>query len=528
MIAGYNPETTANDDCYYDEIAAQKIIDFAENFCSHVKGKKAKQLFHLEEWQKNYLKTLFGWKLKSTEYRRYRTTLLEVARKNGKTTLAAIVALYMLLADNELGAEVICSANSRDQASILYEIIQGMVKQNSALLKRLTVLETRKRITYPATNSYLSAISADAGTHHGLNASCVIFDELHAAPNRDLYDVLTTSQGSRTQPLFLITTTSGWDRQSICYELHEYAEKVRDGIIIDPSFLPAIYSAPEEADWKEEKTWREANPNYGISIDSEYLKKECKKAQQLPSYENTFRQLHLSQWTESKQTWIPQTEWDNCQANFPDLTNCECYGGLDLSSTRDTSAFVLAFPYQDKVYLKAYFWIPQDNMKAREDEQRVPYRTWLKNDKANLVATSGNVVDDRFIEKQIIELAKLYQVKEIRYDRWSANRLVASLADENLTLVPMGQGFASMSSPSKQLETWIMDKTLQHDSNPLLNWQVSNVATATDPSGNIKPVKPEHKNAKKIDGVVAAIMAISGCMSQQKDTHIFDGRLITI
>lgn len=526
MIAGYDPYETANEDCYYDEIAAEKVITFAESFCTHVKGKKAREKFLLEDWQKEYLRALFGWKIKSTEYRRYRTSLLEVARKNGKTTLAAIVGLYTLIADNELGAEIILAATTRDQSSILFDIVAGMVRQNSQLNKRLNLLDSRKRLVFPKTNSFLAAISADAGSHHGLNAHCVIYDEIHAAPNRDLYDVLTTSQGARTQPLFLITTTSGWDRQSICYELHDYACKVRDNLISDIHFLPAIYSAPDNADWKLEETWKLANPNFNVSISREYLAKECKKAQQLPAYENTFRQLHLSQWTEQATRWIPQSEWEQCQSIFPDLKGRECYGGLDLSSTRDTSALVLAFPIDNKIYLKAYFWIPEEGAKQREETDKVPYRLWSKDE--NLELTPGNVVDDRRIEAKILTLASEYQIKEIRYDRWSANRLVASLTDEGLNLVPLGQGFASMSAPSKQFETWIMDKTLAHDANKVLDWQISNVAVATDPSGNIKPVKPEHKSSKKIDGVVAAIMAVSGCMGNQRDSQIYDGRLLVI
>jgi len=250
-------------------------------------------------------------------------------------------------------------------------------------------------------------------------------------------------------------------------------------LIQDKHFLPVLYSAPEEADWTQPSTWKLANPNYNISISHEYLQKECKKAQELPAYENTFRQLHLSQWTEQQTRWIQTKQWEACKGNFPDLKNLEAFGGLDLSSTRDTSAFALAIPYKGKIYLKVWTWIPSTNAKRREDKDRVPYRTWKKNPLAQLELTDGNTIDYRWIEAKVRELAKIYDIKEIAYDRWHANELVRNLQDDGLEMVAFGQGFASMNSPSKEFEKRILEATLVHDENPLLNWQVSNVSVAT-------------------------------------------------
>jgi len=314
------------------------------------------------------------------------------------------------------------------------------------------------------------------------------------------------------------------------YEVHDYGQKIRDEIIRDPYFLPAIYSAPEDEDWTLEKTWRLANPNYGVSISKEYLKKECEKAKQLPAYQNSFRQLHLSQWTESAVAFIPLSHWRECAVDdFPPLDKRECYGGLDLSSTRDLSAFSLAFPIQDKVYLLVWSWIPKDNARERENRDRVPYRLWEREENANLTLTSGNVVDYTFIKHKILELASKYDIREIRYDRWNSTEIIVNLQDEGLNLVAMGQGFASLTAPSKEFEKRILEHTLIHNNNPVLNWCVSNVSVQSDPSGNIKPVKPEYKEARKIDCVVASIMALSGVMGRQDDQLIYNSRgLLTI
>lgn len=526
MIAGYDAE---HKDCYFDAEAGEKPIAFCEHFLTHVKGPLARQPLLLEDWQKTFIQNLYGWKLANGK-RRYRQALLEVARKNGKTTLAALVGLYMLLCDKELGAEIYLAASTRDQAGILFSIIAGMVQQNPALSKHLKVLDSRKRIVFPKTNSFLCAIAAEAGAQHGTNSSCVIYDELHSAPNRDLYDVLQTSQGAREQPLFLVISTSGYDRHSIMYEVHRYGEQVRDKVIDDKHFLPAIYSAPEDADWTKEETWKLANPNYGVSISKDYLKKECKKAQQLPAYENTFRQLHLSQWTEQQVRWIPLEHWrQSAVEEMPNLKVQTCYAGLDLSSTRDLSAFALAFPVQDKVYLKVWTWIPAENAKEREDRDKVPYRVWSKDPLSQLTLTPGNVIDYAYIKHKILQLAEQYDIKEIRYDRWNATEIILQLADEGLTLVPMGQGYASMTAPCKEFEKRVLEHTLLHDNNPVLNWNVSNVAVMTDPAGNIKTCKPEHKEARKIDAVQASIMALSGVMGRQEEDLIYNTRgILTI
>jgi len=518
----YDPHSTKSKDYYFDHEAGQRVIDFCESLCTHVKGKKARQPLLLEDWQKTFLRRLFGWRHKTTGLRRYRQALLEVPRKNGKTTLAAVVGLYMLLCDNEQGGECYLASTTRDQSGILYDIISGMVRQQKALSSRLKILDSRKRLVYQKTNSFLCAIAAEAGAQHGNNASCIVYDELHAAKTRELYDVLQTSTGAREQPLFLITSTSGWDRHSIMFEIHNYACQVRDGVIDDPTFLPAIYSADEKEDWTDKKTWQKANPNYDVSISHDYLEKECKRAQELPAYENTFRCLHLCQWVEQQTRWLPLSHWQQCQGELPDLSNVPCYGGLDLSNTRDLSSFSLVWPLDGNVYVKTWSWMPKENARERIKTDRVPYDIWAK--EGHVIQTDGNVIDYRSILETIRNLATEYDVRTIAYDRYNACPVVLELQAEGLDMVAFGQGYVSMSAPSKELEKRILEHTIIHDGNPLMTWAVSNVSCATDPAANIKPVKPEHKDSKRIDPVVATVMALGMVLAQGEQVNVYDTR----
>lgn len=310
--------TTAStsDEFYFDEAAAQRACDFFRLKCRHSIGPFAGKPFVLEKWQSDQLvRPIFGWKRKGDGARKIRTVYLEVPRKNGKSTLAAGLANYLLFADKELGAQVYSAAADTDQASICFTEARRMVEADAQLFALAKIF--KKAITVPETNSVYKVLSADAFTKHGLNAHGIIFDELHAQPNRDLWDVLVTSTGSRRQPLTIAITTAGYDRNSICWELHDYAIKVRDGIVEDTSFLPLIFAADEDDDWKSPETWKKANPNLGVSVSLDYFERECKKAQNVPAYENTFKRLHLNIWTEQDVRWMPMDLWDLCDVYAP-------------------------------------------------------------------------------------------------------------------------------------------------------------------------------------------------------------------
>ena len=505
---------------YFDKQAANKAISFIETFITHTKGELTGKPFILEDWQKEIVGNIFGWKNKETDLRKYRTVFIEVPRKNGKTTLCAAIGIYMLFADRERGAEIYAAAGDRNQAGIVFEIAKGMIANNVELSSRGKVF--RNSITNESKGNFFQAISSDSKTKHGFNANCIIFDELHTQPNRDLWDTLTTSTGARREPLTIAITTAGYDRQSICYELYNYAKRVLDKSISDESFYPVIYEAEAEDDITLESTWKKANPNYGISLRKDYMERESKRAIELPSYQNTFKRLMLNIWTESQTKWIGHDEWMECHQEFDysTLEGKECWGGLDLASTRDLSAFVLVFNVNGKFIVKPYIFIPKENAKKRSDRDGVNYVEWLRD--GHVFGTEGDVQDYHFIRAKINELSKKYRIQTICYDRWNASQTVIDLQNDGANLDPFGQGFVSMSMPTKALEVEIIAKNIIHDNNPCLNWCLSNITIQEDPAGNIKPNKS--KSVDRIDPIVALIMALGGYYSEDDGTSVYDER----
>lgn len=396
----------------YDEAAAQRAVDFFRLYLRHIKGEWANQPLTLLPWQEHdVIRPLFGWK-RPDGTRKYRTAYIEVPRKQGKSTLSAGIALYLLFADQEPGAEIYSAASDREQAAIVFELARDMVDRNPSLAKRSETY--RRSIVVPSTASSYKVLSAESYTKHGINAHGIIFDELHAQPNRELWDVLTTSTGARRQPLIVTITTAGWDRNSICWEQHEYAEKVRDGIIEDPGFLPVIYNA-SNLDWRTPEAWKKANPSLGVTVKPEFLETECRRAQEVPGYQNTFRRLYLDEWTTSEQRWLDMATWDACgeDVDTATLEGRPCFAGLDLSSTLDITALVLAFPDATGGYdVMPYFWVPAENAQKRADRDRVPYPLWIQ--QGHIEATEGNVVDYDVIRTRINELNKRFNIREDR------------------------------------------------------------------------------------------------------------------
>ena len=519
-IAGFCPEDTAGD-CQYAKEAANRAIGFFRDCLTHVKGEKAGQPFELDNWQEDIVGALFGWK-RPDGTRRFRTAYIEIPRKNGKSTLCAGLALYMLFSKDgsEAGAEVYSAAAEREQASIVFDIASQMVSAEPVLRDCSTTF--RKSIAFR--NRSYKVLSADSYTKHGLNASGIVFDELHCQKNRDLWDVLSTSTGSRKQPLTVAITTAGFDRNSVCWEQHEYAGKVRDGIIEDDSFLPVIYGADKDDDFRLEKTWKKANPAYGISIREDYLEREAMKATELPSYENTFRRLHLNQWTEQAVRWLPMERWDEAQP-FEAFEGRPCWGGLDLASTTDIAAFVLvAQDDEGGIDVLPTFWIPEENAHRRERRDRVPYEAWIK--QGLIRSTSGDVIDYEQIREDIFKMSEQYNIQEIAVDRWNSTQLVTQLEGEGLNVAMFGQGFRSMSAPCKLLESLVMSTKCHHGGNPVLRWMMSNVAIESDAADNIKISKK--RSTEKVDGVVALVMALARA-SQSGDTgSVYDNEGITI
>tara|TARA_R100001163_G_scaffold8617_2_gene8465 strand:+ start:911 stop:2458 length:1548 start_codon:yes stop_codon:yes gene_type:complete len=510
---------------FFDKKSANRAISFIETFITHTKGELTNKPLKLEKWQSQIVGDIFGWKDKKTNLRKYRTVFIEVPRKNGKSTLCAAIGLYMLFADEERGSEVYSAAGDRSQAGIVFEIAKGMVMQNPELSKRAKVF--RNSIVNEAKGNFYQAISSDSKTKHGFNANCILFDELHTQPNRDLWDTLTTSVGSRRQPLIIAITTAGYDKNSICYEIYSYAKKVSEKIIEDDTFYSVIYEADVEDDIASEDTWIKANPNYGVSLRKEYMERESQKAIDVPSYQNTFRRLMLNQWTDSQQAWMTSGEWNACYENFDynQLNGMECWGGLDLASTRDLTALVLLFNVNGKFVFIPYIFIPEENAKKRSERDGVDYVSWLRD--GHIYATTGDVADYNFIRAKINELSKKYRIQSICYDRWGSSQLIIDLQEKDgCKLDPFGQGFVSMSMPTKTLEAEILAKNIIHNNNPCMNWCMSNVALQEDPAGNIKPAK--NKSKEKIDPVVALIMAIGSYLTTESGDSIYDNRDIIV
>ena len=522
----YKPTKFKLKSSVYDKSAADYAVAFIENLC-HTKGTWAGKPFELIDWQEQIIRDLFG-TLKPNGYRQFNTAYIEIPKKQGKSELAAAVALLLTCGDGEERAEVYGCAADRQQAAIVFDVAADMVRMCPALSKRVKILASQKRLIYTPTNSFYQVLSAEAYSKHGFNIHGVVFDELHTQPNRKLFDVMTKGSGdARMQPLYFLITTAGTDTHSICYETHQKAKDIIDGRKIDPTFYPVIYGADESDDWTDPKVWKKANPSLDITVGIDKVKAACESAKQNPGEENAFRQLRLNQWVKQAVRWMPMEKWDNCAFAVDDdeLEGRVCYGGLDLSSTTDITAFVLVFPpldEDDKYIILPYFWIPEDNLTLRVNRDHVPYDVWER--QGYLQTTEGNVVHYSFIEKFIERLGERFNIREIAFDRWGAVQMVQNLESMGFTVVPFGQGFKDMSPPTKELMKLVLEQKIAHGGHPVLRWNMDNIYIRTDPAGNIKADK--EKSTEKIDGAVATIMALDRAIRCGNDhgASVYDER----
>jgi phage terminase large subunit-like protein len=502
LVPGYDPFTTAGD-CTFDPEAGAKPIYFFADCLRHVKGEWAGKPIILKPWQQAIMANLFGWK-RPDGTRRYREAFIEIPRKNSKTTMTAGVANFVFFCDGEPGAEIYTAAAERRQAGILFEIAKGMVLSDDVLKESC---ETYKHaMTINSIGATFRPISADANTKHGFNSHAVIVDELHAQPNRELVDVLRTSTGSRRQPIVMYLTMADYYRESICNETYDYACKVRDGVVDDQAFLPVIYEAKLEDDWKDPKIWAKANPNLGVSVYTDYVERECQKAQESPASENTFKRLQLNIQTEQDKKWLDIARWNECgkiPVDHAALAGRECVAGLDLSSLSDITAFVLLFTTPEGVIPVPYFWIPGANVEKKSRVDRVPYLSWIN--RGLIETTPGDVIDFDFIRKRINEISKQYHIREIAVDPWNAQQISTQLESDGFQMVKFPQGYAAMNEPTKELERLILARRFLHGGNPILKWMASNV-TVDEDKGNVRPSR--RNRTEKIDGIVCCIMAL--------------------
>lgn len=529
-LKNYQPTRFMLPTSHYDKAKADRAVKFIENLC-HTKGKWAGKRFWLLPWQEQLIRDIFGI-VKPDGNRQFRTAFVEICKKVGKSELAAAIALYLLYADNESSAEVYGAAADRQQASIVFDVARQMVEMSPALMKRSKLMSATKRIVNYGNAGFYQVLSAEVGSKHGFSISGLVFDEIHTQPNRQLYDVLTKySSDARQNPLHFIITTAGNDRNSIAFELHTKAIDILEGRRVDPTFYPVLYGLKDDEDWEDEANWYKVNPSLGYTVDIERLRDAYREAKQNPADEITFKWLRMNMWVSSTTSWIPDAIFmkGNEPIDMRLLEGRDCYAGLDLSSTGDITALVLIFPPRnadEKYILVPYFWVPEETIPQRVKANSVPYDVWEK--QGHLMATEGNVIHYDFIEKFICDLAEKYHILEIAVDRWNATHMIQNLEDAGFTMVPFGQGFASMSTPTKEFYRLLMEGQIVHAGHPVLRWMAGNVVIETDAAENIKVTKAKSK--EKIDGIVASIMALDRCLRNQGEPQgsVYDERGLLI
>ena len=532
-LPGYDPwRGIEGTGLWFDQEAADRACQFFPECLRHIEGAMAGKPFVLEPWQRALIGNLFGWK-RADGYRRYREVMLYVPRKNGKTPIAAGICLLVLFCDHEPGAQIICAAGNTEQASLLFRHASGMVGNEPELKSRAMVFAgaagtngARTIVLRDDPASSYKVISSDADTKHGGNLHLALIDELHVQPNADLVDTITTSMASenRKQPMTIYITTADYDRPSVCNEKYEYACKVRDGAIVNHSFLPVIYEITAADDWTTEAAWRKANPNLGVSVSREYMEMECKRAQAVPRYQNTFLRLHLNFRTQSDVKWLSLDKWDlggaGGRIDEETLRGEECWGALDLSTKIDLTAWVLVFPpnlerCRTWWTVLPRFFAPEVKVKDRKGTgDGVDYSVWVRS--GHLIATPGEIVDYEYVKSVVQADAAKFTIRDIGFDQWNATKIATELEEEagrssdEPLMIEFGQGFRSMSEPTKELEALVIGGKLRHGGNPILRWMAGHVTVETDPAGNIKPSKKRSKD--RIDGIVATVMALGRAM----------------
>lgn len=528
-LPGYDPYATSRIDEYrFDPVKAGRAIQFIETGLHHVKGAKArrKELFVLERWQRGMVANIFGWVRRDNGLRRYRKVWCFVPRKNGKTPLAACLILTVAAMDGEAGAEIYSAAFKYDQACKVFEHVRGMVKAEPELSRRFKIYGGQaKALTWEDGNSAYRPISSDNLGSHGQNTSCYVVDEVHVFKDGELIEVLDTSVASRDQPLAIYITTSDYSHEgSICNEMHDRFCKIRDGVIDDPKALPVIYEATVDDDWTSEDVWARANPNLGVSVQIEHLRQKCFEAQDSLRLQNSFKRLHLNIRTEQDVAWLPMDRWNECADPAMSLGDYEgqvCWLGLDLSATTDLTALALAFKRDDGGYaVFVDFFLPDDRMHERSTRDGVDYQQWVHD--GFITTTPDSLVDLSFIRKRILDYDKRFDVQCVAFDPWQARTFAAMMVDDSVEMVEVRQGHASMGEPTKELEALVISGKLRHTGNPVLRWNAENVVVRLDANANYMPDKK--KSVKRIDGVVACIMAIGRGQLAEDTTSVYETR----
>lgn len=511
-----------NDPDYNADIA-DATVEFFETYLTHTKGRWAGQPFRPLPWQEHrVIRPLFGIlrEQPSDQYpiglRRFRKGYCEIPKKNGKSETDAGIGVKLFLGDHEAGAEVYAAAVDREQASIIHGVSASMIRNNEELNARAKIIDSRKRIIALTedgipTDSVYVALSADVPNKHGLNVHGCLFDELHAQPNSELWDILTEgSTTARMQSLIFAITTAGFDRESVCWKMREYAVRVLTGETVDPTFLPVIYGMDEDEDWESEENWKAVNPSMGTIFSLEDFRAAYREAKEIPYKQNLFRRLRLNQWTQQETRFLPMDKYDACNAPFTDaelasLAGRPCYGGADLSSVNDLTSTCKVFPMDDDTFWCLWrYQIPAGVMQEKIVNDRVPYDQWQR--EGWLETNPGESIDYNYTESALIKDREKYTFPEFGYDPYNATQFVNNMAAADFNMVMVRQHFLELSPPTKELLRLILEGKIRFGGNPISRWCADNMNVLEDNHGNIKPVKG--KNRQKIDGMVALICAL--------------------
>mgnify|MGYP000979654044 CR=1 FL=1 len=508
--------------CWFDESAGELVIQFVETFCVQSKGRWGGKPLTLLDWQKDFLMRLFGWR-RSDGSRRFRRFYLEVAKKNGKSTMISAILICFLLIDGEAAPEVYCNAVDRSQASIIFDEAARMVRSSPELSSRLNVIDSKKRIIHPESNGVIIANSADVASKDGINASHVLFDELHRQKDRKLWEVMEYAGASREQPLMGSITTAGESCDGVWFEQREYSEKVNDGVIPDIAHLGVVYRALESDDIDDPATWRKANPSLGVTINEEDFARELAEAKEVPAKLANFKRLRLNIVVMGDAAFVHIERWDACNAPPIFAQGDPIFAGLDLSSINDLSALVwIAGDEHEGFDVDARFWLPEDDIVLLEQQHGVPYREWAE--MGLITLTPGNVIDYSFIRAEINVLAAERDLRKLLVDPYNATKLAGELKEQDgLPVEYLRQGFLSLSAPTKSFLRLILSQRLRHGGNPLLRWCVSNAVAEQDAAGGLKLSK--RKSRKKIDGAAALVNAIAAATTgEEQADSVYESR----
>lgn len=518
---------------YFDEKTANLAVDYIEENIRHVKGDLAGELVKLEEWQKErIIKPLFGWKEKNTGLRKFSSAYIEIPKKSGKSFTAACMASIFLDIEREGGSEIVGVAWGRKQAGLVFEATKEVIKKSPRLSKKCKVY--RNSITAPdhlgGTKTY-QILSKEAGGEDGINPQLAIIDELHVHKSNEVLEMVEKSMGARKQPLSFIITTAGSDMYGIGYQRHEYAIDVVKGLIKDENLLVCIYAAEKDADPFDEETWKYANPNYGVSVYKKSYEREANKARKSSASLNSFKRYYLNIWTQSSDGWIADNVWvgssKTTKIPYDLLESYPCYGGLDLSTRSDITAFSLVWRIEGRYYSLNWFWLPEERTHGNAESGNFMYRDWVNN--GYITETFGNIVDYDFVINTIFEQAKRFNIQGIAYDPYNSHHIAPKL-EEAVPMYEFRQGYKSMNAPTKEMEAEIMQGNFEHFGNPVLRWMAANSEVQTDPAGNMKVIKDKKRPEKKVDGIISNIMGFGMWLNEPENSgsYLEDGEIAFI